>query len=353
MRDEEYMRCQEQWDKEERERTRGYQGWEDQWAQEQKVKKEAYEEQRRARRAARQQESDRERAAQKEEMKRNAEKDSVSQLPEVLAKILHTEIKLGKLEAMMPESGSTPKDANSGNVDDEEIFHRSIKLNSLKKDLRKLLREHERIVKLLNINGKVLEADEAELRLRRKRAKVAKVYRASFQDKQQEEPAHPKKAAAAEKQTKSSKNPASRPRSRAPSSDASKRKGQWHQKVGDQQQESWGQPEHESNEGADPELLAKDFHVLPDEEVNFDDSDPDRGCTVSSYDGYHMPGEHEPDPATATLLDFHSHHMDAHKDFWDIEPDWQDCCFCGTSSTVMRCPECELLACSYCKSSRG
>lgn len=51
--------------------------------------------------------------------------------------------------------------------------------------------------------------------------------------------------------------------------------------------------------------------------------------------------------------DFHDSHMDVHKEFWEIIDSCHECNFCHKFCTVMRCPNCDVQACSYCKDKYG
>ena len=50
---------------------------------------------------------------------------------------------------------------------------------------------------------------------------------------------------------------------------------------------------------------------------------------------------------------FHDSHMEVHREFWDIIDSCHQCDFCDRFCTVMRCPNCDVQACSYCKDTYG
>ena len=90
--------------------------------------------------------------------------------------------------------------------------------------------------------------------------------------------------------------------------------------------------------------------------VSYDDSDPDQGFTedapepwVAGQDGNYDQSDHDPRFCT----DFHDAHMEVHKEFWDIIDSEHECYFCHNICTVMRCPSCDVQACSHCKNARS
>lgn len=63
------------------------------------------------------------------------------------------------------------------------------------------------------------------------------------------------------------------------------------------------------------------------------------------------PTSHNPTPPSLELRALHLSHVDVHQDYWEIvEDDDQFCCMCETYGTLLQCPECEIQACSNCKS---
>ena len=90
--------------------------------------------------------------------------------------------------------------------------------------------------------------------------------------------------------------------------------------------------------------------------VSSDGSDPDRGFTedtpelsVASEDNEYDDEDYDP----PFCNDFHDSHMEVHREFWDIIDSEQECHFCHRVCTVMRCPNCDVQACTYCKDGYG
>ena len=85
--------------------------------------------------------------------------------------------------------------------------------------------------------------------------------------------------------------------------------------------------------------------------VNYEGSDPDRGCTEDTPKPSIVDEEDEcqGDYDLPFCNDYHVSHMEVHRDFWDIVDSEHECNFCRNFCTVMRCPSCDVQACAYCK----
>ncbi len=90
--------------------------------------------------------------------------------------------------------------------------------------------------------------------------------------------------------------------------------------------------------------------------VSFDGSDSDRSFSedtaepsAASEDNVYDGSDYDP----PFCNDFHDSHMEVHKEFWDIIDSLDECYFCHNNCTVMRCPSCDVQACSYCKDKYG
>ena len=86
--------------------------------------------------------------------------------------------------------------------------------------------------------------------------------------------------------------------------------------------------------------------------VSYDDSDPDRGFTEDTPEPWATDEDNDYDDEDYDppfCNDFHDSHLEVHREFWDIIDSWHECNFCHQVRTVMRCPSCDVQACSYCK----
>ena len=107
-------------------------------------------------------------------------------------------------------------------------------------------------------------------------------------------------------------------------------------------------------DGQDDERPPNEYMAFP--RVSYDGSDPDRGFTeetpepsVAGEDNEYDDEDYDP----PFCNDFHDSHLEVHRGFWDIIDSEHECNFCHKVCTVMRCPSCDVQACTYCKDRYG
>ena len=107
-------------------------------------------------------------------------------------------------------------------------------------------------------------------------------------------------------------------------------------------------------DGQNDERAPSEYMAIP--RVSYDGSDPDRGFTeetpepsVTGEDKDYDDEDYDP----PFCNDFHDSHLEVHRGFWDIIDSEHECNFCHKVCTVMRCPSCDVQACTYCKDRYG